>query len=77
MFDQSTSQESPATLRCVTCADEALPALVVAVDAATGLAQVVLLEETTEVDISLVDALEPGDRVLVHGGVALARLDAE
>lgn len=29
----------------------------------------------TEADISLLDAVEPGDYVLVHAGIAITRLD--
>ncbi len=32
--------------------------------------------ERTEVDVALVDTVAPGDGVLVHAGVALARLEA-
>jgi hydrogenase assembly chaperone HypC/HupF len=32
---------------------------------------------TSEVDTALVDPVDPGDRVLVHAGVAIARLDGE
>jgi hypothetical protein len=59
---------------CVTCADEALPASVMSVDDAAGLALVTVDNSTIEVDISLVDALRSGDRVLIHGGVAIAKL---
>lgn len=60
---------------CITCGDEALEARVVSVDDMTAMAVVAIEDETTEVDISLVDPLVPGDLVLVHGGVALERLD--
>ena len=60
---------------CITCSDEALPAMVMQVDQETGLALVAIGGHTEEVDISLVDAVAPGDSLLVHGGVAIARLD--
>ena len=61
---------------CATCADEALPAKVLSVDAAAGLALVELSGATGEVDITLVDQVEPGAWLLIHGGVALAWLGA-
>lgn len=58
---------------CITCSDEALEVEVLEVDQAAGLALVAVGGMTAEVDISFVDPVEPGDRLLVHGGVALAR----
>ena len=63
-------------VHCITCGDEGVAMRVVAVDEARGLA----LCEPDEgprstVEIGLVDAL-PGDRLLVHAGTALARLEA-
>jgi hydrogenase maturation factor len=63
---------------CVTCADEGVAMRVVAVDQARGLA----LCETADggaresVEIALVDAVVPGDALLVHAGTALTRLEA-
>ena len=63
---------------CVTCADEGVAMRVVAVDDARGLA----LCETADgaaresVEIALVDAVAPGDALLVHAGTALAKLEA-
>jgi hydrogenase maturation factor len=62
---------------CATCSDEALPAKVLSVDAATSLALVLLNGATGEVDISLVDAVAPGVVLLIHGGVAIANLGAD
>lgn len=59
---------------CVTCGDEALPATVLRLGPAAEVALVAIAGATVEVDITLVDALTPGDRVLIHGGVAIARL---
>jgi hydrogenase assembly chaperone HypC/HupF len=56
---------------CITCSDQALPARVIEVAEATGMAMVEVQGSTTEVDINLVDDVEPGDMLLVHGGVAL------
>jgi hydrogenase maturation factor len=63
---------------CVTCADEGVAMRVVAVDQARGLA----LCETADggaresVEIALVDAVVPGDALLVHAGTALTKLEA-
>ncbi|GAC1350490.1 MAG: HypC/HybG/HupF family hydrogenase formation chaperone [Ktedonobacteraceae bacterium] len=59
---------------CITCSDEALPATVLSIDQATGLALVSVKNTTEEIDVSLVDNIGPGDMVLVHGGVAIANL---
>ncbi|MDP9311846.1 MAG: HypC/HybG/HupF family hydrogenase formation chaperone [Chloroflexota bacterium] len=59
---------------CVTCADEALPARVLHVDEALGLALVEVNGVTVEVDVTLVDQVRPGQLLLVHGGVAMASL---
>jgi hydrogenase maturation factor len=57
---------------CVTCSDEALPATVLHVDESLALAQVRIAGEIMEVDVSLLDEVLAGHRILVHGGVALA-----
>jgi hydrogenase expression/formation protein HypC len=50
---------------------------VVAVDEARGLALCAAADGAREsVEIALVDAVAPGDGLLVHAGTALARLDA-
>lgn len=58
--------------QCITCSDEALPATVLRVDQEKGMALVSVQELEEEIDITLLDAVVPGDQVLVHGGVALA-----
>jgi hydrogenase maturation factor len=60
--------------RCVTCSDEAPPARVLHVDREAGMARVAAGDTMAEVDISLVDEVAPGDLLLIHGGVAIARL---
>jgi hydrogenase maturation factor len=60
---------------CITCTDEALHVRVLHVDNENGLAQVTLDGAEEEIDISLVENIAPGDVLLVHGGVALARVD--
>ena len=63
---------------CITCSDEAVSATVVQIDEGNGTALVAVQvgqeahEATEEIDITLVDAVVPGDIVLVHGGVAIA-----
>ena len=57
---------------CATCGDQALSARVLNINQAFSTALVEVEGITTEVDISLVDEVSPGDLVLVHGGVAIA-----
>ena len=59
---------------CVTCSDEALECEVIEISADAGTARVVIDGKTIEVDISFIDIPEIGDRLLIHGGVALLRL---
>jgi hydrogenase maturation factor len=66
-----------AVFHCITCSDEALPARVLSVDPEAGLATVSIQSATTEIDISLVGSVVPGDLLLVHGGVALALAEKE
>ena len=60
---------------CITCSDEALQVRVLSVDEENGLAQVTLNDMSEEIDITLVERIAPGDVLLVHGGVAIARVD--
>ena len=60
---------------CITCSDEAQQVRVLNVDEEHGLAQVTHNGIEEEIDISLVESIAPGDIVLVHGGVAIARVD--
>jgi len=53
----------------------AIPAKVVAIDAASDMATVDLGGVQKEVSLALVDGVELGDYVLVHVGYALNRLD--
>jgi hydrogenase assembly chaperone HypC/HupF len=62
---------------CLTCSDEALPARVLSVGEEAGLALVALGGTIMEVDVTLVEAVVPGDWLLVHGGVALGRVGEE
>lgn len=62
---------------CLTCSDEAIAAKVLTVNEQTGLALVEVSDQVEEVDITLVEDTAPGDRLLVHGGVAIANLKRE
>jgi hydrogenase maturation factor len=76
-FRASSSRECEAPTadgQCITCSDMALPATVLRIDQDSGLATVAVRETTEEIDITLVNAVVPGDVVLVHGGVAIALL---
>ena len=59
---------------CITCSDEGIPMQVEQIDEAGGLALCAAEDGSkSTVEIALV-SVEPGDRVLVHAGVALAEL---
>jgi hydrogenase assembly chaperone HypC/HupF len=56
---------------CSTCSDEALPAHVLRVSADEGIAFAEMDGQEAQIDISLVDGVQSGTWLLVHGGVAL------
>jgi hydrogenase maturation factor len=59
---------------CITCSDEGIPMQVERIDEVRGLALCAAEDGSkSTVEIALV-SVEPGDRVLVHAGVALAEL---
>jgi hydrogenase assembly chaperone HypC/HupF len=61
---------------CITCGDDGVPMRVVAVDEGRGLALCEAAGGAREsVEIALVDAVAPGDALLVHAATALAKLD--
>ena len=61
---------------CITCSDEGIPMRVERIDEDRGLALCSSEDGSkSTVEIALVE-VEPGDRVLVHAGVALAELTA-
>jgi hydrogenase maturation factor len=61
---------------CITCSDEGIPMRVDRIDDVRGLALCSADDGSkSTVEIALVE-VEPGDRVLVHAGVALAELRA-
>jgi hydrogenase expression/formation protein HypC len=55
----------------------AIPARVVAIDAANDLATVALDGVTKDVSLALVDGVTPGDYVLIHVGYALNKISPE
>jgi len=63
---------------CITCGDEATELRVVKLDDARGLALCENAEGAREtVEIALVLPVTLGDRLLVHAGTAIARLEEE
>jgi hydrogenase maturation factor len=64
---------------CITCGDDGVAMRVVAVDEERGLAlcETVGGAARETVEIALVDAVAPGDTLLVHAATALAKLEAE
>jgi hydrogenase maturation factor len=62
---------------CITCSDEGIPMHVERVDEARGLALCAAEDGSkSTVEIALVEPIGPGDRLLVHAGVALVELEA-
>ena len=62
---------------CITCSDEGIPMQVERIDDVRGLALCAAEDGSkSTVEIALVSVV-PGDRVLVHAGVALAELSAQ
>jgi hydrogenase maturation factor len=61
---------------CITCGDDGVPMTVVRVDLDRDLALCADQDGRREtVEVALVDPVEPGDRLLVHAGTALTRLE--
>jgi len=66
------------TTGCITCGDVAIPLTVLRLDDERGLALCADDDGNSEtVEIDLVAPVAPGDRLLVHAGTAIARLDKE
>ncbi|MDQ2894493.1 MAG: HypC/HybG/HupF family hydrogenase formation chaperone [Actinomycetota bacterium] len=60
---------------CITCGDDGVPMIVVAVDEDRGLALCADEADRREsVEIALVAPVAPGDQLLVHAGTAIATL---
>jgi hydrogenase maturation factor len=61
---------------CITCSDEGIPMRVERIDAGSGLALCAADDGSKNtVEIALVEPVVPGDRLLVHAGVALVGLE--
>lgn len=63
---------------CITCGDDGAPMTVLRVDGRRGLA--LCVDEAgarASVETALVEPVDPGDRLLVHAGTAIATLAAE
>ena len=65
------------TVGCITCADEGVEMQVISIGADGLTSCGDAAGAMSEVDTTLVEPVAPGDRVLVHAGVAIARLDGE
>lgn len=75
-FRHDSADRCAADARCATCSDEGVPMRVVESRAADGLANCVDANgRGWEIQIELVGPVAAGDELLVHAGVALARLD--
>ncbi|HZG49169.1 MAG TPA: HypC/HybG/HupF family hydrogenase formation chaperone [Thermoleophilaceae bacterium] len=62
---------------CITCSDEGIPMQVERIDEDRGLALCSADDGSkSTVEIALVEPVAPGDRLLVHAGVALVGLEA-
>jgi len=60
---------------CITCGDDGVPMTVLALDAGRGLALCSDGGEHSSVETALVEPVALGDRLLVHAGTAIAKLD--
>jgi hydrogenase assembly chaperone HypC/HupF len=66
----------PPSCHCTTCADEGVPMRVLGVEGAAGLARCAGEDGVAStVETTLVEPVAAGERVLVHAGVALVRLN--
>lgn len=74
-FRGASCRADPDTGRCITCSDEGVEGRVLALRG-DGLAEVELEGEAREVATELLDGVAVGDVLLVHAGVAIARLEA-
>ena len=61
---------------CITCGDDGVPMVVVAVDNERGLALCADGVRHASVEVALVAPVAPGDQLLVHAGTAIASLEA-
>ncbi len=66
--------DPPIPGHCSMCGDEAVPAVVLELDLALGIAEVATGGRRREVALDLVEGVEPGDTILIHQGFAIARM---
>jgi hydrogenase expression/formation protein HypC len=62
---------------CITCGDVAVPMRVIRVGAGALAVCTDDADATEDVAVDLIMPVQPGDRVLVHAGVAIGRLEEE
>lgn len=78
MSARETTELQCGSQHCITCGDDGEPMTVLRLDEERGLA---LCEdehgERSSVEIALVAPVEPGERLLVHAGTAIAQLHSE
>ena len=75
MSTQPAAAPTCGAQHCMTCGDDGDPMTVVRVDDRRGLALCSdELGARATVETALVEAVVPGDRLLVHAGTAIARL---
>ncbi len=58
---------------CITCSDQLLEVVVIAVEESTGTARGTVDGSPVEISIELLDSVVAGEVLLCHGGVALQR----
>jgi hydrogenase maturation factor len=74
---QASACQRDANHHCLTCSDDMAPVRVIHIDQEKGFALVEGNNQGEEIDVTLVEDVSPGDLLLVHGGVAIARLEEE
>ncbi|MEA2213650.1 MAG: hypothetical protein QOF83_3598 [Solirubrobacteraceae bacterium] len=74
----STNPFAPAcgSEHCITCGDDGVPMVIVALDPERGLALCSDGADRSTVETALVEPVRLGDRLLVHAGTAIAKLDS-
>ncbi len=71
-----TGADTCGSHHCITCGDDGVAMQVVGIDEVRGLALCSHDDGTREtVETALVEPVVPGDRLLVHAGTALVRLE--
>ena len=73
---RTRSDDDVVAEHCITCGDEGVPMTVLRVDVERGLALCAAEDgERSSVETALVEPVGTGDRLLVHAGTAIARLE--